>query len=84
VSPLVAPSDKAVDVLLSVLAVTLPANSPAREKPMRIHRAPALIAYQVAEETRALVTATAEPTALEDVAAVRDVTESLQDATAAR
>ncbi|PBC72291.1 MULTISPECIES: hypothetical protein [unclassified Streptomyces] len=44
---------------------------------MRIDRDPALIAYQAAEECRALVTATAKPAQLGTVEEVRDVTEGL-------
>ncbi|MER6844807.1 hypothetical protein [Streptomyces platensis] len=44
---------------------------------MRIDRDPALIAYQAADECRALVTATAKPAQLGTVDAVRDVTEGL-------
>lgn len=45
---------------------------------MRIHRDPALIAYRIAEETRALIAATAEAAAFKDPAAVRDVVEGVQ------
>jgi len=44
---------------------------------MRIDRDPALIAYQLADESRALVTATVKPDRLGTVAEVRDVTEGL-------
>lgn len=44
---------------------------------MRIDRDPALIAYQIAEETRALVAATAKPAQLGTVEEVRDVAEGL-------
>jgi len=45
---------------------------------VRIDRDPALIAYQAADECRALVTATAKPAQLGTVEEVRDVTEGLQ------
>ncbi|MEW9521752.1 hypothetical protein [Streptomyces tubercidicus] len=44
---------------------------------MRIDRDPALIAYQLADECRALVTATAKPAQLGTVAEVRDVVEGV-------
>lgn len=44
---------------------------------MRIDRDPALIAYQAADETRALVAATAEPDAYPDLAVARAVAEGL-------
>ncbi|MFE1767232.1 hypothetical protein ACFW81_23815 [Streptomyces angustmyceticus] len=44
---------------------------------MRIDRDPALIAYQLADECRALVTATAKPAQLDTAEAVRDVAEGL-------
>ncbi|MFF9787144.1 hypothetical protein [Streptomyces nigrescens] len=44
---------------------------------MRIDRDPALIAYQAADECRALVTATAKPAQLGTVGEVRDITEGL-------
>lgn len=44
---------------------------------MRIDRDPALIAYQIADECRALVTATAKPAQLGTVTEVRDTVEGL-------
>lgn len=45
---------------------------------MHIDRDPALISYQIAEETRALIAATDEAGAFTDAAAVRDVAEGIQ------